>query len=99
MVQWLRPCLPVQRAWDQSLAGKLKSHTYLGPKNQNIKQKQHCNKFNKDFKNGPHLKKNLRVSEEWTQNSNGERESGLWVKYQVKANKRRLGSGESMGLE
>ena len=33
-----------------------------GPKNQNIKQKQYCNKFNKDFKkNGPHqkiLKKN-----------------------------------------
>ena len=24
------------------------------PKNQNIKQKQYCNKFNKDFKNGPH---------------------------------------------
>ena len=26
-------------------------------KNKNIKQKQHCNKFNKDFKNGPHQKK------------------------------------------
>ena len=26
----------------------------LQPKNQNIKQKQYCNKFNKDFKNGPH---------------------------------------------
>ena len=25
-----------------------------GPKKQNIKQKQYCNKFNKDFKNGPH---------------------------------------------
>ena len=24
--------------------------------NQNIKQKQYCNKFNKDFKNGPHQK-------------------------------------------
>ena len=24
------------------------------PKNQNIKQKQYCNKFNKDLKNGPH---------------------------------------------
>ena len=23
-------------------------------KNQNIKQKQYCNEFNKDFKNGPH---------------------------------------------
>ena len=26
------------------------------PKNQNVKQKQYCNKFNKDFKNGPHQK-------------------------------------------
>ena len=26
------------------------------PKNQNIKQKQYCNKFNKDFKNGQHQK-------------------------------------------
>ena len=26
------------------------------PRNQNIKQKQYCNKFNKDFKNGPNLK-------------------------------------------
>ena len=30
------------------------------PRNQNIKQKQYCNKFNKDFKNGPHQKKNLK---------------------------------------
>ena len=27
------------------------------PKNQNIKQKQYCNRFNKDFKNGPCKKK------------------------------------------
>ena len=27
------------------------------PKKQNIKQKQYCNNFNKDFKNGPHQKK------------------------------------------
>ena len=26
------------------------------PKNQNIKQKQYCNKFSKDFSNGPHQK-------------------------------------------
>jgi len=25
-----------------------------GPKIQNIKQKQYCNKFSNDFKNGPH---------------------------------------------
>ena len=28
-----------------------------GPKTQNTKQKQYGNKFNKNFKNGPHLKK------------------------------------------
>ena len=27
------------------------------PKNQNMKQKQYCNKFSKDLKNGPHPKK------------------------------------------
>ena len=26
------------------------------PENQNIKQKQYCNQFNKDFKNGPYQK-------------------------------------------
>ena len=31
------------------------------PKNQNMKQKQYCNKFKKDFKNGPHQKKFLSV--------------------------------------
>ena len=29
------------------------------PKDQSIKQKQYCNKFNKDFKDGPHQQKNL----------------------------------------
>ena len=35
----------------------------LWPKNQNIKQNQYCNKFNKDFKNDPHQgkKKDSRV--------------------------------------
>ena len=28
----------------------------LWQKNQNIEQKQHCTKFNKDFKTGPHQK-------------------------------------------
>ena len=28
----------------------------LQPKSQNIKQKQYCNKFNKDFKKDPHQK-------------------------------------------
>ena len=37
------------------------------PKNQNVKQKQYCNKFNKDFKNGPHQKKNLKKKVTLTQ--------------------------------
>ena len=31
------------------------------PKNQNIEQKQYCNKFNKDLKNGSH-KKNSKIN-------------------------------------
>ena len=34
-------------------------HT-LRPKTQNIKQKQYCNKFNEDFKNGLHQRKALK---------------------------------------
>ena len=36
------------------------------PKNQNIKQKQYCNKFNKDFKNDlyTHIHKDL-LKKEW----------------------------------
>ena len=41
----------------QSLVGKLGSHRLWGQKNQNIKQKQYCNKFNKDLKKSPHPKK------------------------------------------
>ena len=29
------------------------------PGNQNIKQKQYCNKFNKSFRNGPRQKENI----------------------------------------
>jgi len=30
------------------------------PENQNVKEKRYCNKFNKNFKNGPH-QKNLQI--------------------------------------
>ena len=30
------------------------------PENQNIKQKEYCNKFNEDFKNGRHKKKSFK---------------------------------------
>ena len=47
--------IPGQRAKiPQALRPKKKK------KNQNIKQKQYCNRFNKDFKNGPHQKKKKR---------------------------------------
>ena len=56
VVQWLGLCLPMQGGagfipgWETEIphAG--------GPKKQNIKQKQYCNKFHKDLKNGPHQK-------------------------------------------
>ena len=36
----------------------------LEPKNQNVKQKQHCHKLHTDFKNGPHQKKILKKNSE-----------------------------------
>ena len=32
-------------------------------KNQNMKQKQYCNTFNKDFENGPHTKVKVKVTQ------------------------------------
>ena len=43
----------------QALLRELKSHKPHGQKNQNIKQKHYCNKFNKDFKNGVKKKKKI----------------------------------------
>ena len=40
-----------------SLVRELRSHMPRSQKTENIKQKQYCNKFNKEFKNGPHQKK------------------------------------------
>ena len=57
MVQWLRLHLPVQGVWVRSLVGELRSHIAHSQKTKNIKQKQYCNKFNKDLNNGPHQKK------------------------------------------
>ena len=37
-----------------------RSHMHCGQKKQNIKQKQYCNKFNKDFKNCPHQKMKIK---------------------------------------
>ena len=55
----------MQGMWVQSLVGELKSHMpLLWSKNQNIKQKQYCNKFNKDFKKGPLQKETLKKDRE-----------------------------------
>ena len=54
VVQWLRLCLPVQGLRVQSLVGELRALAAKKPKH---KQKQYCNKFNKDFLNGPHKNK------------------------------------------
>ena len=43
--------------------GGLRSHMPHGQKNQNIKWKWFCNKFNKNLKNVPHQKKNLKKEE------------------------------------
>ena len=56
VAQWLRLHVP-NAGGVGSIPGRgAKIPCASGPKNQNIKQKQYCNKFNKDFKNGPYQK-------------------------------------------
>ena len=55
VVQWLKLCLPMQGVPVQSLVKGLRYHMpHRAEKKQNIKKRQYCSKFNKDFKNGPH---------------------------------------------
>ena len=58
-VQLLRLHRPMQGTQGRSLVKELRSHTHMpwGQKSENVKQKQYCNKLNKDFKNSPHRKK------------------------------------------
>ena len=65
MVQWLRLHCPMQEVWVWSHVWELRCHMPCGQKNQNMKQEQCCNKFNKDFKNGPHQKKEKCFKKEW----------------------------------
>ena len=58
-VQWLRLQLPTQGGAGSIPGQAAKIPQPSWSKSQNIKQKQCGNKFNKDFKNGPHQKKNL----------------------------------------
>ena len=52
----------MQQVWVQSPGQGAKIPHASWPENQNIKQKQYCNKFNEDFKNGPHQKKKVKES-------------------------------------
>ena len=56
--------LPYNGGGVGSIPGQLAKKPYaLWPKKQNIKNKQYCNKLNKDFKNSPH-EKNLLENKE-----------------------------------
>ena len=57
VIQWLRLHLPIHGVWVWSLVGELTSHLPHGPKTENIKQVQYCNKLNKDFKKMARIKK------------------------------------------
>ena len=54
MVWWLRYHLPKQGYGFDPWLGKISYASWS--KNQNIKHKQYCNKFNKDIKKGSHKK-------------------------------------------
>ena len=60
MVQWLT--LPFKAAGVGSIPrqGAKILQAIDGKKNENIKHTRYCNKFNKDFKNGPHQKSKIR---------------------------------------
>ena len=61
-MRWLRIRLAMEGLWVGSLVRELGSHMLLGPKkNQNINQKQHCNKHSIKSKNMAHIKKRLKI--------------------------------------
>ena len=79
VVHWLGLHLPMQGVWVWSLVEELRSHTPQGQKkrkekNQNTKQKQYCNKFNKNFKkkSSHKKKKNLKKKEKNSSSSDAE---------------------------
>ena len=56
-IQWLRLHLPAQGVRVRSPVRELSSHVPLRPKSQEVRQKQHQNKYNKDFQRMIHIKK------------------------------------------
>ena len=68
-VQWVRLCLSKQGMQVPSPVGVLRPHLPRDQKSKTspqtpTKQKQHCNKVNKDFRNGPPQKKKNQKKEE-----------------------------------
>lgn len=66
MVKTLPSIAGLGRGWcrfDPQLGAKIPHNSQ--PKDENIKQKQHCNNLNKDFKNGPHPKKKKKDIQSW----------------------------------
>ena len=57
MAHWLKLRLPIQWRHVSSPVGDLRSHLpCVEKKNPNLKHKQYCNSFNKDFKYRPYKK-------------------------------------------
>ena len=55
----------MQVVWVRSLVRKLRSHRPLTQKSQNVKQKQYCNKFDKDFEKLVYIRKILKKNKEY----------------------------------
>ena len=55
-VQWLRHQTSIAEGMGLRPGWGIEIPHVLLPENQNINQKQYCNKLNKDFKNGSHQK-------------------------------------------
>ena len=64
VVQWLRLTFQCRGCGFYPCSGSYNPTCFVAKKKktQNIKQKQYCNKFNKDFKNGPHSKKRKKIN-------------------------------------
>lgn len=65
VIQWLRVHLPMRGGVHPWF---VKITICLMAKNQNIKQRQYCSKFNKDFKKDPHPKTNKQEQQQLEKN-------------------------------
>ena len=91
---------PCTAAGANSIPGQgVKIPHALWPKSQNMKEKQYCNKFNKDFFNGPNQKKkkekNIGVNQELNPNFGRQAPALLWLRGQRKSSG---SSGKHIGV-